>query len=121
MKISVLVQETSESQKTKLKSVGLPTLKVMFTNADQMTAPKMVELKEQIEVEKPNWRDKGRYPVNADTREAIKNKNNAFRAWMAAITGFDKDAARAVYEKARNKSKTLLGKSKRLFEMGIAQ
>ena len=36
---------------------------------------------------------------------------------MAAKAGFDKDAARAVYTKARNKSKTLLRKSKRLFVM----
>ena len=59
--------------------------------------------------------------MNANTREAIKNKHNAFHAWMSAKTGFDKDAARTVYAKARNKSKTLLRKSKRLFVMGIAQ
>ena len=53
MKKSVLVQETSKSRKTKLKSLGLPTLKVMFMNADQMTPSKMVELKKQIEMEKP--------------------------------------------------------------------
>ena len=59
--------------------------------------------------------------MNADTREAIKNKNNAFCAWMSAKTSFDKEAARVVYTKARNKSKTLLRKSKRFFEVGIAQ
>ena len=71
--------------------------------------------------DKPNWRDKGSFPMNAGTREVIKSKNNAFRAWMAAKTCFHMDAARAVYIKARNKSKTLLRKSKRIFEMGIAQ
>ena len=51
--------------------------------------------------------------MNADTRERITNNNNAFRAmpgWL--LTGFDKDAARAVYTKARNKSNTWLRKSK---------
>ena len=53
MKNSVLVQDSPKSKKTKLKSLGLPTMKVMFTNADQMTPSKMVELKKQIEKEKP--------------------------------------------------------------------
>ena len=52
MKKSVLVQDNPKSKKPKLKSLGLPTMKVMFTNADQMT-PKMVELNKQIETEKP--------------------------------------------------------------------
>ena len=46
-------------------------------------------------------RGKGSFPMNADTREPIKNKNNASRARMAAKTGFDKDAARAVYMQNR--------------------
>ena len=36
---------------------------------------------------------------------------------MAAKTGFGKEAAGAVYTKARNKSKALLRKSKRLFAL----
>ena len=37
----------------KPKQLGLHTLKVMFTNADQMTPSKMGELKKLIEIEKP--------------------------------------------------------------------
>ena len=43
----------SVPQKMKLKQLGLHTLKVMFTNADQMTPSKIVELKKLIEIEKP--------------------------------------------------------------------
>ena len=43
---------SSVPQKIKLKQLG-HTLKVMFTNADQMTPSKMVELKKLIEIEKP--------------------------------------------------------------------
>ena len=52
-KKSVVIQGTSKSRIVKLKSLGLPALKVMFTNADQMTPSKLVELKKQIEAEKP--------------------------------------------------------------------
>ena len=53
MKKSILLQETSKSRKTKLKSLGWPTLTMMFANANQMTSSKTVELKKQIEAEKP--------------------------------------------------------------------
>ena len=43
----------SVPQKMKLKQLGSHTLKVMFTNADQMTSSKIVELKKLIEIEKP--------------------------------------------------------------------
>ena len=36
-----------------LKSTNLPTIKVMFTNADQLTSSKMTELTYKIEEEKP--------------------------------------------------------------------
>ena len=100
--------------KTTVEDKGL-SLKSMMAALRDTFVPK------HTMTDKPSWRDKGSFVMNADTREAIKNKNNAFRTCMAAKTGFDKDAARDVYTKARNKSKTLLTKSKRLFEMGIAQ
>ena len=49
----VLTLGSSVPQKMKLKQLGLHTLKVMFTNADQMTPSKMVELKKLIAIEKP--------------------------------------------------------------------
>ena len=46
-------QGPSKLHKEKLESLNVPALKVMFTNADQLTPSKMVELKKQIEIEKP--------------------------------------------------------------------
>ena len=51
----------------------------------------------------------------------IKEKNKAFRSWMTAKSNLHRDAARLNYTKLRNKAKTLLRKSRRLFEKGIAQ
>ena len=45
-------QNPSKLHEEKLEPLNVPALKVMFTNADQLT-PKMVELKKQIEIEKP--------------------------------------------------------------------
>ena len=58
MKPAVIINKSvstghSVPQKMKLKQLGLHTLKVMFTNADQMTPSKIVELKKLIEIEKP--------------------------------------------------------------------
>ena len=53
-KQSVLSQVTSKTRISTLKSSGLPKLKVMFTNADQLTSSKMVELKKHVETEKPH-------------------------------------------------------------------
>ena len=64
---------------------------------------------------KPLWKEKGNFPMNSNTREAIREKSKAFRAWMAAKSDFEKDAAGRRYTKLRNKAKTLLRKSKRLF------
>jgi hypothetical protein len=50
---SVLLQESSKSRKNPLKSLNLPSIKVMFTNADQLTSSKMIELRKNIEEEKP--------------------------------------------------------------------
>ena len=46
-------QGPSKLHKEKLEPLNVPALKVMFTNADQLTPSKMVELKKQIEIEKP--------------------------------------------------------------------
>ena len=68
---------------------------------------------------KPSWKDKGSFPINPETREAIKTKNKNYKKWMSA-TNCERDAARLAYIKARNRSKTLLRKSKRSFEKNIA-
>ena len=46
-------QGPSKLHKEKLEPLNVLALKVMFTNADQLTPSKMVELKKQIEIEKP--------------------------------------------------------------------
>ena len=61
------------------------------------------------------------FPMSSETRDALKEKNKAFRSWMTAKSNLHRDAARLNYTKLRNKAKTLLRKSKRLFEKGIAQ
>ena len=50
---SLLIPTVTKSSKPKLKPTHLSTLKVMFTNADQMTPSKMDELKKKMELEKP--------------------------------------------------------------------
>ena len=68
---------------------------------------------------KPSWKDKGSFPMDTDTRKAIKSKSKAYRTWMAAKTNPDRNTARLLYLKERNKTKTLLRKSKILFEKGM--
>ena len=51
----------------------------------------------------------------------MKEKNKAFRSWMTSKSNLHRDAARLNYTKLRNKAKTLLRKSERLFEKVIAQ
>ncbi|MEO2160790.1 MAG: endonuclease/exonuclease/phosphatase family protein, partial [bacterium] len=50
---SELMQESSKSRKTSLKSYNVPSIKIMFTNADQFVPSKMTELRIRIEKEKP--------------------------------------------------------------------
>ena len=45
------MQEPSKLRGKRLKTSNLPTIKVMFTNADQLTTSKMIELKNKIESE----------------------------------------------------------------------
>ena len=59
--------------------------------------------------------------MSSETREAMKEKNKAFRSWMTSKSNLQRDAARLKYTKLRNKAKTLLRKSRRLFKKGIAQ
>ena len=71
--------------------------------------------------DRPRWKERGSFPRSSETRDALKEKNKAFRSWMTAKSILHRDAARPNYTKLRNKVKTLLRKSKRLFEKGIAQ
>lgn len=68
---------------------------------------------------KPNWVDNCSFPINADSRVLIKDKNKAFRNWMTCNTG-DREHYRLIYTKARNKSKAALRNAKKNFEKGIA-
>ena len=52
-KKAITIQETSKSRITRLKSTNLPTISVMFTNADQLTTTKLTELKKLIEDKRP--------------------------------------------------------------------
>ena len=68
---------------------------------------------------KPTWKSKGSIPIDKETRQAIKLKEKAHRAWMLDVKKGGEDH-KANYTKARNKVKTLLRKTKRRFERGIA-
>ena len=70
---------------------------------------------------KPSWKNKGTYPVSKSTREAMLNKNKTHRQWMSARRHGDADFARHLYNKARNKLKSMLRRDKRLFEKRIAK
>ena len=52
-KKSLSIQTPVKSRKSNLKSSSLPSINVMFTNADQLTPLKLAELKKGIELEKP--------------------------------------------------------------------
>ena len=54
IKNSVIPLQNSKSRVSSLKSLDLTSLKILFSNADQLTSSKMTELKKQIEVEKPH-------------------------------------------------------------------
>ena len=70
--------------------------------------------------ENSSWKIKGNFPIDANTRDAIRNKTRTYRAWKRTHPGNDRDAARQKYTKARNKAKSFLHKAKRLFEKGTA-
>ena len=44
---------TSKSRKSRLKKYNVPSIKIMFTNSDQLTPSKIDELKTRINQEKP--------------------------------------------------------------------
>ena len=50
---SALMRGKSNSREDRIISLHIPSIKVMFTNADQLTSSKMIELKKIIEKEKP--------------------------------------------------------------------
>ena len=52
-KVKKLVQSTPHLRKSQLKPSNLPSMKILFTNADQLTTSKMIELKSQIADKKP--------------------------------------------------------------------
>ena len=68
---------------------------------------------------KPCWQDKGNIPIDIETREVIRKKNNAFRKWMSSLNT-DKENNRLLYIKARNKCKRIIRRSKKKFEKNIA-
>ncbi len=49
----ILLQEAPKSRLNRLKSSILPSMGIMYTNADQLTTSKMTELKKQVERKKP--------------------------------------------------------------------
>ena len=53
VKVPVQIQDSPKTRFNKLKSSNLPSMKVMYTNADQLTSTKKSELVKQIEKEQP--------------------------------------------------------------------
>ena len=86
---------------------------------------KMLDLRDQFIPKRsvsgiPSWTEKGSFPIDKQAREAIKNKNRKHRAWTSSLCTSDRHKTRLEYTRARNKAKTLLRKTKRKFEKGIA-
>ena len=48
-----MMMNTPQCRLNMLKCTHLPSMKLMFTNADQLTTSKMTELRKKIEQEKP--------------------------------------------------------------------
>lgn len=48
-----IFQEGSALPKKRLKCSNLPSMKIIYTNADQLTSPKMLELRNLIKIKKP--------------------------------------------------------------------
>ena len=69
---------------------------------------------------KPKWIEKGCIPLDAKTREVIREKRKKHRLWMRASNGIDRENGRLLYVQCRNKAKTAVRKSKRKFEKEIA-
>ena len=91
------------------------SLKAMLSKLRDIYVPK------QKSTGKPRWKERGSFPMCSETCDAMKEKNKVFRSWMTSKSNLQRDAARLKYNKLRNKTKTLLRKSKRYFEKGIAQ
>ena len=70
-------------------------LKGKLTELVQKFVPKGVESKT------PSWKIKGTFLIDVNTRNAIRNKTKAYRAWKRTRPGNDRDAARQKYTKAR--------------------
>ena len=66
------------------------------------------------------WMNKGCFPINKRTQEAIKNKNRTYRAWMRSTVLNYSESSRLEDTKARNKVRTMVRRAKREFEKGIA-
>ena len=68
-----------------------------------------------------SWKSKYKYPLNSETREAIKEKNRLHRKWISFHQTERTPQAWIDYAKARNKVNTLVRKDKRKYEQGIAK
>ena len=69
---------------------------------------------------KPHWSSKGTVPLDAATRETLKEKGKLFRKLIKATTDDDKNATRLKFVQARNKAKYLIRSTKRNYEKSIA-
>ena len=68
----------------------------------------------------PSWKSKYQYPLNKETRNAIKEKNRLHRKWISSHQAEGNQQDWLNYTKARNNVNTLVRKDKRRFEQGIA-
>jgi hypothetical protein len=66
------------------------------------------------------WKRKGSIPVSKSLRYAIHHKHISHRRRIAKKNNDDKEIARKTYNKARNKVKIMMRKSKREHERNIA-
>ena len=70
---------------------------------------------------KPNWNEKGTFPVTKPTRDAIQLKKKYHRQWISQMAqGNDATVARLRFNQARNKVKQCVRRDKRNHEQKIA-
>ena len=101
------------SEETSVENLWF-SLKSKLTDLRNLFVPK------QSTPGEPSCKDKGSFPIDKRTRDAIKSKTKTYRAWMSAKNRGDIETVRLKYTKARNKAKRMLRQSKKLFEQQIA-
>ena len=66
-----------------------------------------------------SWKAKSSTPIDKDVQQAIRKKHRLHAKWIQAEPE-EKEKERLLYVRARNRAKSLLRKTKMLFEKNIS-